>query len=240
MPSEKAGSGAILMADFAALQLRLGYRFKDEYLLREALTHRSQALVDAANRVFNNQRLEFLGDAILGAVIAETMVRLFPDDPEGILSRKLVALVNGDTLVKVAHALNLGEALDISESEERHGGRALASNLEDACEAIIGAIYLDAGHDAAKAFVLRHWQTHIEGLEHLRKDPKTELQEVVQAQGLPLPEYEVVSTTGPAHAPHFTIAVKVQGMQPVEGKGASKKLAEREAAAAMLEAIGAA
>lgn len=225
------------MPDMLALQERLGYHFTNAMLLKEALTHRSRALVDGNDQAFNNQRLEFLGDAILGAIIAEQVVRSFPHDAEGVLSRKLVALVNGDTLVSVAAALNLGEALDISESEARHGGRALPSNLEDACEAIIGAIYLDGGLNLARDFVLRHWKTHIQALEHLRKDPKTQLQEVVQGRGLPLPLYEVISSTGPAHAPEFTVHVHVAGYAPVQGIGANKKLAEREAAEAMLAKV---
>jgi len=203
-------------------------------LLREALTHRSQAYVDRNDKPFHNQRLEFLGDAVLGTIIAEAMFAAFPDDAEGVLSRKLVALVNGETLAAVAKSLGIGDVLDMSESEEKHGGRGLQSNLEDACEAVIGAIYLDGGLDAARSFVMRHWQSHIAALAHLRKDPKTELQEVVQAQGWPLPHYEVVATEGPAHAPIFTIRVHVQGQEGVDASGANKKQAEREAAARML------
>lgn len=218
----------------AQFQKRLGYQFSDSMLLREALTHRSQALIDEKERPFHNQRLEFLGDSVLGTIIAEAMYRAFPDDAEGVLSRKLVALVNGETLAAVAKTLGVGEVLDVSESEEKHGGRALQSNLEDACEALVGAIYLDGGLDAARSFVKQHWHAHIEALAHLRKDPKTELQEVVQAQSWPLPHYEVVSAEGPSHAPIFTIRVHVQGQEAVDATGANKKQAEREAAARML------
>lgn len=215
-------------------QARAGYVFRDSMLLREALTHRSQALVDGHERPFHNQRLEFLGDAVLGTIIAEAMYTAFRDDAEGVLSRKLVALVNGETLALVAKSLGIGEVLDISESEEKHNGRNLQSNLEDACEAIVGAIYLDGGLDAARDFVMRHWNTHIEALAHLRKDPKTELQEIVQGEGWPLPHYEVLSAEGPPHAPIFTVRVHVQGQEAVDATGANKKHAEREAAARML------
>lgn len=221
-------------AALTQFQQRAGYTFRDAMLLREALTHRSQALIDLQERPFHNQRLEFLGDAVLGMIIADAMYQAFPDDAEGVLSRKLVALVNGETLATIAKSLGVGDALDISESEEKHNGRNLQSNLEDACEAVIGAIYLDGGLEAARAFVMRHWQASIEALAHLRKDPKTELQEVVQGQGWPLPHYEVVSAEGPPHAPIFTVRVLVQGQEAVEGTGANKKLAEREAAARML------
>lgn len=218
----------------AQFQTRLGYHFSDAMLLRAALTHRSQALIDEKDRPFHNQRLEFLGDAVLGTIIAEAMYEAFPDDAEGVLSRKLVALVNGETLAAVAKALGVGDVLDVSDSEEKHGGRELQSNLEDACEALIGAIYLDGGLDAARSFVMHHWHAHIAALAHLRKDPKTELQEVVQGEGWPLPHYEVVATEGPSHAPIFTIRVHVQGQESVDATGANKKQAEREAAARML------
>ncbi len=225
-----------LTTDFQALELKLAYHFSNAELLRQALTHRSLALVDAAGNAYHNQRLEFLGDAILGAVIAEAVTEHFSQDDEGVLSRKLVALVNGQTLTQVARELTLGAYLHLSESEEKQGGRNLPSNLEDACEAVIGAIFLDGGFDAARTFVRAHWQGHMERLSELRKDPKTALQEWLQAKSLPLPVYEVTATSGPAHAPEFTVRVTA-GKWHADASGANKKFAEREAAARLLEKL---
>jgi ribonuclease-3 len=217
----------------AELQKAIGYRFHDEGLLQEALAHRSQAAVKD-DQPFNNQRLEFLGDAVLGNVVAHVLYTQYAQDAEGDLSRKLVALVKGETLTKIAKNLALNFYLSLSESEEKQGGRNTASNLEDALEALIGAIYLDGGIAHAQAFVQRHWHDEIQNLTQLQPEPKTALQEHVQARGLPLPQYSVIEETGAAHAPIFTVKVAVRGAADAIGMGANKKQAEREAASNML------
>ncbi len=169
------------------LQARLGYRFGKEALLELALAHRSQGYIDETNHPLNNQRLEFLGDAVLGMVIAEMLYFHFPQAAEGDLSKRLVALVNGATLTEIATEWELGIVLDLSESEAAHGGRANASNLEDACEAIVGAVYLDGGLEAARALITRFWGARLAQLTTAPKDAKSALQEWAQARSLPLP-----------------------------------------------------
>lgn len=216
------------------LQTCLGYQFRNEALLELALAHRSQGYVNETNHPLNNQRLEFLGDAVLGMVIAEMLYAYFPHAAEGDLSKRLVALVNGATLTEIATEWELGAALDLSDSEAAHGGRANASNLEDACEAIIGAVYLDGGFDAARALISRFWGVRLAQLTTAPKDAKTALQEWAQARSLPLPEYMVESAEGPAHAPEFVIVVHVKGHGSARAHGSNKKAAEREAAALLL------
>lgn len=223
--------------EFTALEDALGYHFIHQELLEEALTHPSSALVDEAGQPFHNQRLEFLGDTVLAIIIATALFEKYPQDAEGVLSRKLTALVKGETLSRIGAQINLGAYLVLSESEARQGGRALASNLENAMEALIAAVYLDGGLAAARALVLRFWDAEIATLKTLQKDPKTALQELVQGKGLPLPEYVLLAAEGAAHAPLFTVEVRVQTLEPQTGQGHSKKLAERAAAAAMLASI---
>jgi len=218
----------------AAIERILGYAFQQKRLLHQALTHRSLAKTEASGASYNNQRLEFLGDGVLGMVIAEMLYHHFPEAAEGELSRRLVALVNGETLTEIARELQLGDYLHLSESEIAHDGRNNASNLEDALEALIAAIYMDGGMEAARQFIHRFWQARLETLTTAPKDPKTGLQEWAQAKGLHLPEYRVVSEEGLAHAPIFTIEVCVQGYPPVSAQAKNKKLAEREAASNML------
>ncbi|MCI5049973.1 MAG: ribonuclease III [Rickettsiales bacterium] len=211
--------------------------FRESSLVHQALTHPSCAQVDADGQALNNQRLEFLGDSVLGLVIAEMLYVTFPHEQEGQLARRLAALVCGPVLVKVAEKINLGDALIMSPSEEENDGRSNPSNLEDACEALIGALYLDAGLDAARSFISQHWAEFVESQENAPKDPKTALQEWAQSKGLPLPHYEVTATDGPAHAPEFTISVSVEGQGEASATGASKKKAERDAAEKLLDSI---
>ncbi len=219
----------------AELQTIIHYQFRDADLLTLALTHRSLARDEGD---INNQRLEFLGDAVLGMVIAEMLYGMFPDEAEGDLSKRLVSLVNGEQLTRIAQAMSLGEHLRLSAGEEEQGGRTNPSNLEDACEALLGAVYLDGGLDAARALVQRFWKPHAQAMKAPPKDAKTALQEWAQARGLPLPEYVVMSADGPSHAPHFVIEVRVQGQEPVRGEAGTKRIAERLAAGAMLEQLG--
>jgi ribonuclease-3 len=209
----------------------IGYTFHNPALLDLALTHPS------ANKTQNNQRLEFLGDSILGAVIAKLLYDLFPGEPEGELARRLAGLVRGETLAGLARELGLGEALNIAASEAKLGGRDNPSNLEDAMEALIGAIYLDGGMSAAEQFILPRWKLLAEKNVAPPKDAKTALQEWAQARGLPVPAYTVKSSTGPAHAPQFTMEVAVQGYEPAEATAASKRAAEQLAAEALLKQV---
>ncbi len=219
---------------FAALEATLGYQFKNSNLLATALTHRSVAR-DSGD--INNQRLEFLGDAVLGLVVADMLYHLFPGESEGDLSKRQVSLVNGEQLAEIAGTMQLGEQLRLSSGEDEQGGRENPSNLEDACEALLGALYLDGGLEAVRAVVTKFWRAQAEAMRTPPKDPKTTLQEWAQGRSLPLPEYVVISADGPSHAPHFVIEVRVQGKAPLRGEAGTKKLAERLAATAMLATL---
>lgn len=214
-----------------ALQQRIGYSFRDSGLLKLALTHPSVA------KEQSNQRLEFLGDTILGAIVARILYDLYPHEQEGDLARRHAALVRGETLTAVAREIDLGTALHIGASEIQSQGRENASNLEDALEALIGALYLDGGMDAAESFIAPRWTGMARKVATAPKDAKTALQEWAQARGLPVPGYQLVETTGLAHAPEFTIAVSVQGFPPVQAKAASKRIAEQTAAGMLLEQL---
>lgn len=214
-----------------ALQQRIGYHFTNAALLEQALTHRSLARDHP-----HNQRLEFLGDSVLGLMTAELLYNLYPDADEGDLSKRLVALVNGEQLTLIARELQLGELLFMSPSEEEQGGRVNGSNLEDACEALLGAMYLDGGLEAVRPFFAQYWKPLAETLTSAPKDAKTALQEWTQARALPLPEYIVRSAEGPAHAPDFVIEVTVSG-KTAQGRGTNKRLAERLAAETLLKQL---
>lgn len=214
----------------SAVEQAIGYQFGKAELLRQALTHRSLGSG-------HNQRLEFLGDSVLGLLIAEMLYALYPAEAEGDLSKRLVSLVNGEQLSAIALQWGLGAALAMSVSEEEQGGRENRSNLEDACEAILGAAYLDGGLEAARGIITRFWKPYALETKAPPKDPKTALQEWAQGRGLPLPEYVVLSAEGPSHAPQFVIEVRVDGLKPVCAEAGNKKLAERKAAEAMLAKI---
>lgn len=206
---------------------RFGHAFADAALLRRALTHRSFG-------GDHNERLEFLGDAVLSCVVAERLLEQSPGAPEGVLSRLRASLVNQASLHAVGRELDLGAALRLGEGEERAGGRQRASILADAFEALVGAVFLDAGYAAARTFVLRHLGGRIDAadLEQPLKDPKTRLQEWLQARHLPLPGYEVVATRGEAHARTFEVECRIDGLpDPVRACGPSRRAAEQAVAA---------
>lgn len=215
-----------------ALKTTLGYSFRDPALLELALTHPS---LGKAN---NNQRLEFLGDSILGAVVAHMLYRLFPAEQEGELARRQAALVRGETLCKVARKLELGKYLRMAGSEAAGGGRETASNLEDAMEALIGAVFLDGGYGEAQNFIEREWAELAKTVSTTAKDAKTALQEWAQARGLPVPAYRLLEHSGPAHAPVFTVEVSLPGHKPQQANANAKRAAEQLAAQKMLEALG--
>ena len=213
------------------LAARIGYNFRDESLLSLALTHPS------LGKTTSNQRLEFLGDAVLGLVVGEMLYTMFPVEQEGELARRQAALVRGETLTLIAEELALGESLTLSSSEASSGGRKSSSNLEDALEALIGAIYLDGGLEAAKSFILPRWQERARMVASPPKDAKTALQEWAQARSLPVPSYKVLQQTGPAHAPDFTVEVLVNGYSPQQASANSKRAAEQLAAGKLLAVL---
>lgn len=213
------------------LQERLGYAFRNADLLDLALTHRSSGQ-DADGPRVDNETLEFLGDSILGFVVADALRReAGPEVEVGVLSRVRSSLVSEASLAPRARSLGLGPALRLGKGEERTGGRDKTSILADAFEAVVAAVYLDGGMRAARAFILRQFP---EGIHASRPggagDPKTRLQEALQAEGRPLPEYRVVGQEGPDHARMFTIEVYLEGRSLARGKGRTKKAAEMESA----------
>jgi ribonuclease-3 len=215
------------------LEERIGYRFKDGALLDCALTHIS-ALKGARNRAGSYQRLEFLGDHVLGLVISDVLFRAFPKADEGELSRRLADLVRKETCAEIAVTIELGSAIKLGSSEANAGGRKRPAILADVCEALIGAVYLDGGYPAAEGLVERLWQVRMQATAQPLRDSKTMLQEWAQARGLPTPAYCEVARTGPDHSPEFRVAVQLPNFASAEGSGRSKRGAEQAAAAAML------
>ena len=219
----------------AALAARLPHDFARPELLQHALTHRSAA--DPRNRMLDsNERLEFVGDRVLALLMAEWLAERFPAEREGDLGKRLAVLVAQDALAKVAAALGVAPALRVPPNEERSGVRARPSVLADAVEAILGAIYLDGGLDPARALVRREWAGLLEAPARPPVSPKTQLQEWTLGRGLGLPEYMMVSTTGPSHSPVFVVRVLAAG-RDAEGTGENKRAAEQAAAAALLAVL---
>lgn len=219
------------------LESRLGYRFTDRQLLREALTHPSSAPEDRGTASFGYERLEFLGDRVVGLVIAEWLLEKFPGEPEGSLARRHTALVRREALARVASAVDIGPFIILSLGEEGAGGRDNQAILADACEAVMAAIYLDGGLEAVSAFIRNAFLPIVEDSAAPPIDAKTALQEWAQARGLPLPRYDILTRTGPDHDPTFEIEVTVQGHEPVVARGQSKRSAEKEAAAAIMRQL---
>ena len=217
------------------LEDRLGYSFSNASLLECALTHTSHA--DASHGKHDFERLEFLGDAVLGMVVSEMLYHHYPDEREGDLAKRKSALVSRKTLVKIAKLWGLDQAVRLSRREEAAGGRETRSTLEDACEAVLGAIYLDGGFLVVKELIERAWGEEAQHYIKPPKDARTELQEWAQGRGLPLPEYDEVARSGEAHAPVFVIEVRVDGYKAEKGEGVSKKQASANAAKAMLKTI---
>ena len=218
-----------------ALEERLGHRFADTELLSTALTHRSWAAESVTTRTY--ERLEFLGDAVLGLLAAEWLYRTV-EQPEGELSRLKAYLVSETVLARQAELLGIGDALLLGTGEERSGGRAKGSLLADALEAVLGAIYLDAGLEAARRVAVPLLERALAGYEDAAAaDAKTALQEVLQARGAALPDYRLVRASGPDHAKTFAVECWAEGQLLGVGTGSSKKRAEKAAAAAALEAL---
>ena len=216
----------------ADLEADLAHRFNDSTLLEAALTHAS-----AASAASTYERLEFLGDRVLGLLIADFLMRRHPDENEGDLARRFAALVDRNSLAEIAEQLNMGAYLRLSTGEEAAGIRHNASVLADVMEAVIGAIYRDGGLEAAKPIVERLWLPLADRDLVPPMDVKTELQELVQRKGGALPLYREISRSGPDHQPVFTVEVAVDGAAPARGQGASKRAAERVAAGALLSSL---
>ncbi len=216
------------------LSTLFGYSFANTALLHRALTH-SSAVADSAQAGENNERLEFIGDRVLGLAVADLLYRRYPNEPEGALAKRLTALVQQAALVRVAQQHDIARHLRLSAAESKLGMRD--AMLADGVEAIIGAIFLDGGYLAASAVIAAHWTPLLEADLAPPEDPKTALQEWVQARGMALPRYETVAQTGPSHAPHFTIRATVEGAKPIEATATNKRLAEKEAARLLLAAL---
>ncbi len=253
MGGEEAGAGASCRDPLAAVDDgkagddfagRLGHDFARPELLEEALTHpsalnpeRRQSRRRPAKRGYD--RLEFLGDRVLGLVVADLLWQRFADEPEGLLTRRLTQLVRRETLARVARSIGLGRHLVLSRAEAAAGAAANPGILADACEAVIAAIYLDGGFAAAAGFVGRLWEPLIGETGMPPADPKTALQEWAQARGRGLPAYELVATSGPDHAPHFTVTARVAGADAATATASSKRAAEAGAAALLLARLAA-
>lgn len=216
---------------FDTLEKILGYQFKDSHLLERALTHSS------TNDNYNYQRLEFLGDRVLGLVMAEALFKEFKKEREGGLAKRHTALVQGRTCAIVGQAHHIGDYIILSASERESGGHLNENLIADVVESIIGAVHLDGGYEAAQKVVLHLWGDNIKTLKDAPQDPKTELQEWAQARGLDLPHYEIIARTGPDHAPDFVMQVSVNGFDPVQSKGASRRQAEKTAARQLLKKL---
>lgn len=222
-----------LSAELKALEQRLGHRFGDPALLVQAVTHSSMSSPTRQD----NQRLEFLGDRVLGLVMAEALLGADETASEGQLAPRFNALVRKETCAEVAREIALGDALKLGRSEMMSGGRRKQALLGDAMEAVIAAVYADAGFEAAKSLIIRLWGDRVTKVEADARDAKTSLQEWAQARGLPPPKYETIARSGPDHAPLFTIAARLETGQSEEATAGSKRLAEQAAAKALLQRL---
>jgi ribonuclease-3 len=217
------------------LERIIGYHFTRNELLDEAMTHPSLSNADnSREKRLNYERLEFLGDSVLGLLIAEILIEMYPDEREGGLAKRHSWLVRGETIAEIGRRIDIGRFLKMTDGEEQTGGRSTGSNLEDAVEALMGAIYLDGGLEPVRNFVRQYWLDIVKSIGEPPKDAKTELQEWLQGRGLPLPKYDVIQTEGPAHSPTFTISLTVPGYETLTATGPSRKKAEKEVAESFL------
>ncbi len=255
---QRTGQTTEQMDDCSKLEQALGYRFKNQDLLIRALTHSSfasdgnapakvsqaaqfattdtkahQAIsLDALS--WNYERLEFLGDRVLGLVLAEALLARFPDAAEGELARRFNQLVRKETCADIARQIELGNYIIMSQAERASGGQMKKTILGDACEAVLGAIFLDGGFEAARALILRLWEKLLNEPDLVHADAKSALQEWAQGRGLPIPHYVEVERSGPDHAPSFKLEVRVKDLPPERGRGRSKRAAQQAAARAFL------
>jgi len=236
-PRAKSGSKSGSKTANAAVEARIGHQFADSALLVTALTHVS-ALKPTRKRGDSYQRLEFLGDHVLGLIVSDMLYRAFPNADEGELSKRLADLVRKESCADVAKALGLVDDIKLGAVGAGAGARLRKSVLGDICEAVIGAVFLDGGYPAASEFVERNWSERMRKLRRPLRDPKTTLQEWAQGKGLPTPVYREIERTGPHHDPQFRIAVELPGLESAEGIGGSKRAAEKAAASAMIAREG--
>jgi ribonuclease-3 len=242
---EDVGTGRVVRIrdEFGGLEQRLEYRFHDPGLLEHALTHRSSVHEDVSGGVFDNESLEFLGDAVLGFAIADMLFREFPQHNEGQKSKIKAWLVSEPSLAQLAYDLGLGEFLILGRGEEKSGGRRKQALVADSFEALIAAIYLDGGIEPARDFIARRFRPLIDEAKRTPEeavytsDYKSALQERLQSQERGLPEYRLVGETGPAHRKRFEVEVWADGAPLARGEGRSKKRAEQEAARTALSAL---
>ncbi|MGQ0733947.1 MAG: ribonuclease III [Acidobacteriota bacterium] len=239
---EQVGGGLVvpLPQQLTELEQRLGYRFRDRGLLEHALTHRSKAHEDPSGGVLDNESLEFLGDAVLGLVVADALCRAYPGSSEGQKSKMKAMLVSTAALAELADRLALGEHMILGRGEEKTGGRRKQALLADTCEALIAAIYLDGGLEPARRFLQRELADALAQAgdpNYHGRDHKSRLQEAVQALGQPLPQYRVASEVGPEHRKVFQVDVRMGREVLAHGVGHTKKDAEQEAAKRALERL---
>ncbi len=236
-PLFQFGSMILRPRKFKDLEAALGYKFKTPAVLERALTHSSVRGIDAKRA--DNERLEFIGDRVLGLAIAESLHHAHASASEGDMARRYNVLVKGETCAQMARKIGLGQHLILSPSETENGGRDKDNILADGIEAVLGAIFLDGGFAKARDVIIRVWGVS-EGPQPpsiMAADPKSALQEWAQGCGLPLPSYVPLERTGPDHAPQFRTQVRVVGFPPADGSGPSKRAAEQAAASAMLAIV---
>jgi ribonuclease III len=221
----------------SAIEARIGHTFADSALLVTAMTHVS-ALKPSHKRGESYQRLEFLGDHVLGLIVSDMLYRSFPNADEGEMSKRLAELVRKESCADVAKSLGLADDIKLGAVGAGAGARLRKTVLGDVCEAVIGAVFLDGGYEAAKQFVETNWTDRMKKPRQPLRDPKTVLQEWAQGKGLPTPVYREVERTGPHHDPQFRVAVDLPGLAPAEGVGGSKRAAEKVAASVMIEREG--
>jgi len=214
----------------------LEHRFRDPGILEEALTHPSVERPRGQTKG-DYERLEFLGDRVLGLVIADLLLHLYPDSDSGALARRFNTLVRRESLADVAEQIGLGSHIRLSKSEHGAGGRRKPAILADVCEAVIGALYIDGGLEPAAGFIRRQWEPMAKTLAHAPKDAKTALQEWAHARSLEGPVYDVGGQAGPDHDPVFSVEVRLKDLKPAKGEGRSKRVAEQAAAEMMLKRL---
>lgn len=229
----------MILSALDALQAALGVNFKDEALLQQALAHRSYLNENPALHLVSNERLEFLGDAVLGFVVANELYSRFPDFSEGELTKLRAALVRGETLGRIAASLQLGDYLYLGHGEEESGGRSRPRNLSCTLEAVIGAVFLDSGLDVAESFILRMVNGELEGVveDKFAADYKSRLQQIIQSERKITPVYRTIEEVGPDHAKTFTVEVLAGDVILGRGSGRSKRAAEVDAARHALQGL---
>lgn len=217
------------MSNLDALQQQIDHTFKDSALLETAMTHSSTGAKS------NYERLEFLGDRVLGLAVSETLYAKFPDEPEGHLAKRLSALVQGTFLAQISREMEMGQYIIFSDAESASGGAENDNILADVFESMIGALYLDTNYETCRALIQKLWGDHFDSMKKPPQHPKTRLQEWAQSQNLPLPHYKISDQSGPDHAPVFDISLTVKGYEEITVKGASRQEAEKLAASSFIE-----